>query len=97
MPRYIDADDFYKRLSNPPYTIYNGDMFAEWFEECFKTQPTADVEPVRHGRWIEHPDDIFPLESTIECSVSGEQENVDIHNDNFCPNCGAKMDGGEQE
>jgi hypothetical protein len=25
-------------------------------------------------------------------SICGEQENVDIHNDNFCPNCGAKMD-----
>lgn len=53
--------------------------------------PAADVQPVKHGRWIEHPDDIFPLDSTIECSVCGEQENVNIHNDNFCPNCGARM------
>lgn len=53
----------------------------------------ADVQTVKRGRWIEHCDDLFPLESTIECSVCGERENMDMHNDNFCPNCGAKMDG----
>lgn len=52
--------------------------------------PAADVQPVKHGHWIEHPDDIFPLESTIECSVCGKQENVNIHNDNYCPNCGGE-------
>lgn len=57
----------------------------------------TEVQPVKHGRWIEHPDDIFPLESTIECSVCGEQENVNIHNDNFCPNCGCKMGGDNNE
>lgn len=55
-----------------------------------------EVQPVKHGHWIEHPDDIFPLESTIECSVCGEQENVNINNDNFCSNCGCKMDGDKE-
>ena len=92
MPRYIDADDFYKRLSNPPYTIYNGEMFAEWFEECFKTQPTADVEPVRHGRWI------HDMVGYVKCSVCNDlEENGCVIFYNFCLNCGAKMDGGDQE
>lgn len=108
MPRYIDADDFYKRLSNPPYTIYNGDMFAEWFEECFKTQPTADVEPVRHGRWIRGVSKGFPENPTClwYCSCCGEKIR---YNDTLrtyqklkkpvnevnprCRKCGAKMDG----
>lgn len=88
MPRYIDADDFYKRLSNPPYTIYNGEMFAEWFEECFKTQPTADVEPVRHGRW-EYNQDVILYWVCSECAYYVQ------HEYKFCPNCGAKMDGGD--
>lgn len=68
-----------------------------FFSQIIDDEPTADVQPVKHGHWIEHPDDIFPLESSIECSVCGEQENVNIHNDSFCPNCGAKMDGGNEK
>lgn len=102
MPRYIDADAFialYEEMAKDDWNKRAAPIsWSQAFEstiEDVEEMPTADVEPVRHGRWIEHPDDIFPLESTIECSVCGEQENVDIHNDNFCPNCGAKMDGGE--
>lgn len=100
MPRYIDADDFYKRLSNPPYTIYNGEMFAEWFEECFKTQPTADVEPVRHGHWIITDDGWWLTCPFCGASVDLCHRITILYDDhlsaiphfNFCPNCGAKMD-----
>lgn len=48
----------------------------------------ADVVPVRHGRWIMH-DDEFGL--TSECSAC----HIETMGDgNYCPNCGAKMDGG---
>ena len=56
--------------------------------------PTADVAPVRHGRWIYHPDDLFPAESKQECSYCHEEEYVTLCNENYCPNCGAKIDGG---
>ena len=50
--------------------------------------PAADVTPVVHGRWIMH-DDEFGL--TCECSVC----HIETMGDgNYCPNCGAKMDGG---
>lgn len=91
MARYIDADDFYKRLSDPPYTIYNGEMFAEWFDECFKTQPTADVEPVRHGRWIATNDE--NKKRCSECDIIHLIAQYPYGKANYCPNCGAKMDG----
>lgn len=48
------------------------------------------VAPVVHGRWIMH-DDEFGL--TCECSVC----HIETMGDgNYCPNCGAKMDGGNQ-
>ena len=57
--------------------------------------PAADVVPVRHGYWIEQEnwttDDYY-----YTCSACGEDYNtIDGTPDyNFCPNCGAKMDGG---
>ncbi len=73
---------------------YKGLTIRQWADKI----TSGEYQPVKHGHWIEHPDDIFPLESTIECSVCGEQENVNIHNDNFCPNCGSKNRmGGDSE
>lgn len=100
MARYIDADDFYKRLSDPPYTIYNGEMFAEWFDECFKTQPTADVEPVRHGRWVncvdyKKVDDVIYYGYT-SCSACGKMQQYG-YKTKYCPNCGAKMNKEVEE
>lgn len=49
--------------------------------------PAANVAPVVHGRWIMH-DDEFGL--TCECSAC----HIETMGDgNYCPNCGAKMDG----
>ena len=53
----------------------------------------AEAEPVRHGKWIYHPDDLFPCESKQECSICHSKELFTLDNENYCPNCGAKMDG----
>ena len=42
----------------------------------------ADVAPVRHGRWLED-----------ETCSKGRCE-IPVMEDKYCPNCGAKMDGG---
>lgn len=47
--------------------------------------PTEDVEPVRHGHWIK----FGTLFECSECEISYEQE------ENYCPWCGARMDGEE--
>ena len=52
--------------------------------------PAADVEPVRHGHWI---NDIGYAGWT--CSECGDHEGNKT--DKYCHNCGAKMDGEEQE
>jgi len=49
------------------------------------------------GHWIYHVDDLFPAESTQECSVCHEEEFMSICNENFCPNCGARMKGAGDE
>ena len=58
--------------------------------------PSADVEPVRHGHWIEHDEDIWSNEA--ECSECHKRIGHSGLPDRFlgefkyCHNCGAKMD-----
>lgn len=53
--------------------------------------PAADVQPVRHGRWIE----VTPKHS--RCSVCDTTCLIAVYpiskGANYCPNCGARMDG----
>ena len=46
----------------------------------------ADVAPVRHGRWLYHT--LIDGHIHAECSECHKIRIID----NFCPNCGAKMD-----
>ena len=51
--------------------------------------PPADVAPVRHGWWI------YDHWCEFKCSVCGEFSNSKPYRgkENYCPNCGAIMDG----
>lgn len=59
----------------------------------------ADVTPIRHGRWLEIVEHGGPnrlrhqeiYAAVYRCSVCNEE----AFNYDYCPNCGAKMDGGE--
>lgn len=56
--------------------------------------PKADVAPVRRGHWIDCEDDYT---SYVRCSVCGDEYTyweADCAHTDFCPGCGAKMDGG---
>lgn len=64
---------------------------AEMWDE-FEDVERIDAAPVRHGRWIYHIDDLFPAESTQECDQCHEEQPLTC-DDDFCPHCGAKMDG----
>lgn len=63
--------------------------------ECILAEPAADVAPVVHGRWEMRPTgmatDTGP-EYKAYCTACNEP-NKQYHPP-FCPNCGAKMDGG---
>ena len=59
-------------------------------EKVINEQPT--IEPRKKGEWIKHIDDLFPAESTLECNVCHHEQPLTI-DDNYCPNCGARMEG----
>lgn len=54
------------------------------------------LEPVRHGRWEVFYKNLQEQLSGCQCSVCGYTFFGRISGShNFCPNCGAKMDGGD--
>lgn len=63
--------------------------------------PTIEAEPVVHGRWKRYTDEKFMGYDSrgrikyrkyysYECTCCGENR---LSRPNYCPNCGAKMDG----
>lgn len=64
----------------------------ETFYDAMQTIPAADVEPVRHGRWINE-------NFYTHCSACGKMAIYDKYGQevesDYCPNCGAKMSGGD--
>lgn len=63
-------------------------------EDCVmiaKRMPASDVARVRHGRWV--PTEAPFMNECEDCSVCGYRT-VWGHGYNYCPNCGARMDGG---
>lgn len=85
MARYIDADKLIETLK---------ELQQSQSPNLTKTtnEATADVVEVKHGYWINHFNDLFPAESTQECSICHEEEFITLCNEHYCPNCGAKMD-----
>lgn len=95
--RLIDADALKKIIevaikdSGFYQPIYQG------FAKVIDVAPTIDAEPVRHGHWIYNKDT-----GEIRCNLCNALVGVTMYSDdvepiaeveNFCFNCGAKMDG----
>ena len=100
MSRYIDADEL-KRSYAPLegcLDVRTLDGAKNIFDAFVDLMPAADVQEVKHGRWIEQEAD---MDTIYECSVCGEPfvtlEGTPADNLwNYCPNCGAKMDEVEE-
>ena len=82
------SDEYIKREDaiNTVRNTFTG-MTADTLELRINGIPSADVAPVRHGRWI------FPrteFSAYCNCSLCG-LEVVSYDAWKYCPNCGAKM------
>lgn len=91
--------------SNRHYQTYNlDDAYEQGWDDalcCLEHIPSVDVAPVMHGRWERrfcHP--MRDGEWQYICSVCKNdnywRNNVCHQKHRYCPNCGAKMDGGEE-
>ena len=87
MTEYIEREAAIRFLLNdsPEQVNYSREDVAD----CIRYMNAADVAPVRHGRWIASHDEF------CACSICKYPVYVGWNQTNYCPNCGAKMDGGD--
>lgn len=92
-PWYNDCGENYER-------IVRSDAIGTVVDLCVKSAPAADVQEIKHGKWIKM--DIIPDDPDYFCSEC--RNFIDVATGKvtpiergllYCPNCGAKMDGGD--
>ena len=89
--RPIDANALLKRLQKQQRygSVTDSRGRAKAILELIHA-PTLEVEPVRHGRWIESTS---RGSCSIYCSYCGSHKET-ICPSEYCPTCGARMGGG---
>lgn len=102
--RLIDADALHADFINDLLCIKFGsalqgtprsDIDVSNVLERIEEAPTIDAVPVRRGEWLYN--DMY-LPNCAECSECGWKSSVsgaEISSYHYCPNCGARMDGGD--
>ena len=102
MAEYIDRAAAVKsvlRMRRPENSVAQNRMLSIIQMDMLKL-PAADVVPVVRGWWEKEPSSYWRWTSsgavavtrtTYRCGLCGRGTAV---KSNYCPNCGAKMDGG---
>lgn len=101
MAEYIKREAAIKAMENADCALIadNAESCkADYLREIIKSVPAADVVPVVHGRWDDSGRYTFPSGATaVRCTNCGcalTESEYRLNNWNYCPVCGAKMDGG---
>lgn len=98
---YIEREELINRLEDAKEKLMNNITMSslmavvvnDIYINFIKESPTADVVEVRHGHWVETAHKGYKC-SLCNCLSSLFDENLKSE---FCPWCGAKMDGNEVE
>ena len=85
MAEYIKKEDIEQKIQDGLNNLVLGHDAIEVLGMIYE-MPTADVAPVRHGRWLCVDTD---TEQFFLCNRCKKKE---YWESNYCPNCGCKMD-----
>ena len=109
MAKYLDRDDVLNVIDyirTKYISVYNrrdkcSQFWADtirYFEKRINKLDNYDVEPVRHGHWIEEYDCGYITPHCSECgetALTKEETSYDYVYSSYCPRCGAKLDKTE--
>jgi hypothetical protein len=84
--RLIDANALLDAMRDEEFQTF---VPLDEIDSVIDKAPTIDARPVVHGRWVHDINNLYG------CSVCLGRENMSHKKPRrFCPDCGAKMDGG---
>lgn len=84
----IDTENHLRLLRGKKEKFLN----TQGIRHMLNTIPSVDAEEVVHGRWVDNCCSNCNTICTV--NVNGKEIVVGMNSD-YCPNCGAKMDGGK--
>ena len=94
MADYIDRDATLREIERREALMFGDKRISvDAMKSFIKNRTAADVAPVVHGMWIDK--DKYDFGTFYDCSICGDRILDNGHSWNYCPNCGAKMDGGD--
>lgn len=106
MDEYISREEAINAIKSLESSMPAKDNYAKGYDAALgrvliavrEVPPTADVQPVKHGKWEEIEEYGGWGDTHYRCSVCGEEWYLEDgtpqqNNMNFCPRCGARMDG----
>ena len=100
MDDYIERDALLADISAAVKHRGMGEIIGQTLMRYVKRQPAADVAPVVHGRWIHSRyEDCSEQFELVKCSLCNHEAYAMafyVRGGNYCPACGAKMDGGAE-
>lgn len=103
MARYIDAEKLKCSIDSATDSIFDWDKTIEELDynlcELVDDEPTADVQEVKRGKWVKPGNDQDHKQWICsECKGLTETACYCWHcYYNYCPCCGARMDGGSND
>lgn len=96
--RLIDLDAFLEEHKHDFNSLSKDDMY--WRDVLMFRTPVVDAAPIIHGIWIGESDGYADGEPVVDVWYCSECDHcIDDGTDdesllpNYCPDCGAKMDG----
>lgn len=95
MTEYIERKEAIDTVVETYYDTPDINLNESKLEAALRSVPAADVAPVVHGRWIEQ--EKYTFGTMYDCSICSTRILDNGHSWNYCPNCGAKMDGGDND
>ena len=99
MVKLIDADALIVKYGKWYTEEGTEEGFIGTLKSLIDEQPTVEAEPVRHGRWIPVDPDKYDFATEWCCSECDKDVFVTWYGKEcdygYCPNCGARMDGGK--
>lgn len=90
MAEYISREDAVDELQVKVFHNLTDEYYGTM--QVLNELPAADVVPVVHAKWIPYRCDMYECSACGRIHTSFDNEECDA---NYCPHCGAKMDGGE--